>query len=138
MQKQKTETLHNIYNFHWNFWWGNFSYWRVFRGFLGGCFSIINKTREQTSRYTFKIYNLHTTIMTQLYLPKGKMAVICYSTAVAAGIYQVLLQRTIFHMSGSISGSASSKKSIKHSFSVPCQPMKTTHFTHLAFLLHCF
>ena len=76
--------------------------------------------------------------MTQLYLPKGKMAVICYSTAVAAGIYQVLLQRTIFHMSGSISGSASSKKSIKHSVSVPCQPMKTTHFTHLAFLLHCF
>ena len=54
-------------------------------------------------------------------------------------VLSIVPQRAIFQLCGGISGSATDKKSIKHSLNVPCQPMKTTHFTHftlLAFLLH--
>ena len=31
------QTIHNFHSFHWHFWLGNFSCWRVFRSFLGIC-----------------------------------------------------------------------------------------------------
>ena len=34
-------------SFHWNSWWGNFFYWKVFRGFLGTCCPIIKKRGNQ-------------------------------------------------------------------------------------------
>ena len=41
---EKTEYANN---FHWNSWWGNFSYWKVFRGFLGTCCPILKKRGNQ-------------------------------------------------------------------------------------------
>ena len=48
----------------------------------------------------------------------------------------IFAQGTIFHTCGGVSGYATGKKSIQHSFRVACQPMKATKFIHLAFLLH--
>ena len=53
-----------------------------------------------------------------------------------AVIRYVYLQRAIFHRCCRISRPAMGKKNIKHSFNVPYQLMKTTHFTHLVVLLH--
>ena len=48
----------------------------------------------------------------------------------------IVSQRAILQLCSGISGSATDKKSLKQSLNIPCQPMETTHFTLLAFLLH--
>ena len=47
---------------------------------------------------------------------------------------EVLSQRDVFPTCSRISGFTTGKKSIKHSFNIPCQSMKTTHFIHFTHL----
>ena len=44
-QKQNMQAIFS--EFHWNSWWGNFSYWKVFRGFHETCCPIIKKRGNQ-------------------------------------------------------------------------------------------
>ena len=45
--------------------------------------------------------------------------------------------KELFHICGTISGSATGKKSIKHSFIFPCQPIKSHQMREKQLLIQC-